>query len=308
MPSLLFIAPPDPVEAMLATGALNFALANQPGAALTVVCAPEAAPWFRAAPNLAAMHALERRAGLGAWINLALKHARHPFDLALDLSGAPGGYAVHARRRIVRRTPRVLMHRAEEYAALLCADAPLGPVIWLDAAAREAAASIEGQALLVLAPDARAAHGWPGDNYAAVARRLAGGPLAEARVVVLGDAALTGPIVSSLDADGVAALDLGGGLDALAAAALMERAVFVLGTDAPLAHAAAALNAPTLALYGATDERVRAPHGKRVKTMRAHEFEAAVGLGASEKSLLEALTVDQVEAAALDLLRAGGLR
>ena len=70
------------------------------------------------------------------------------------------------------------------------------------------------------------------------------------------------------------ALDLGAGLDLLAAAALLERATLSIGNDNALTHIAAAMGAPTLTLFGPTDERVRAPYGPRARTLRGRSLEA----------------------------------
>ena len=104
------------------------------------------------------------------------------------------------------------------------------------------------------------------------------------------------------------ALDLGRGLDLNAAGALLERATLCIGNDNALTHIAAAVGAPTLTLFGPTDERVRAPYGPRARTLRGRDLEAIVASGLDERAAMDDVTVDAVEAAALDLLHAGGLR
>ncbi len=54
----------------------------------------------------------------------------------------------------------------------------------------------------------------------------------------------------------------------LLGAALARAGVF-LGNDAGVSHLAAAVGAPTLALFGPTDPALWAPVGPRVKTLRA---------------------------------------
>ena len=104
------------------------------------------------------------------------------------------------------------------------------------------------------------------------------------------------------------ALDLGAGLDLLAAAALTECATLCLGNDNALTHIAAAMGAPTLTLFGPTDERVRAPYGPRARTLRGRSLEAIAAAPLDEARAMEDVSIDAVEAAALDLLHAGGLR
>lgn len=311
MSSVLFIAPADLGEAVLATGALDFAAREQ---AVTVVCGPEAADLFRATPNLVALHKIRAGAALPAWWTLWLKLAGQRFDLVIDARGAMLGRLIGRRRRIAPIPATMLRHRVEEWSEWCGADQALAPKVWIDERARAAAAPIieAGAPLLALAPGgASAAKRWPADRFGAIARRLMDGPLAGGRVVLLGagarDRALIDDIALSLAADGVPSLQVGD-LDLLAAAALLERATLCIGNDNVLTHLAAAMNAPTLTLFGPTDERVRAPYGKRARTLRGREYEAIMGLPALDGgSQLDDISVDAVEAAAQDLLRAGGL-
>jgi ADP-heptose:LPS heptosyltransferase len=314
MASVLFIAPADLGETVLATGALAHAMGADGEAA--VVCGAEAALLFRALPGLQAVHAVGRGAGVAAWAGLWFKLAGAPFDLCLDGRGVALSRLLGARRRIVARPGAFLRHRVEDWTDWMGAERALAPKLWLDEAARAAAAEFCAgpEPILALAPGGmEAAKRWPAERYAAIARRLIGGPLLGGRVVLLAaaarDVAITRAIAASLAADGVAAHDLGARLDLLGAAALMERATLAIGNDNALTHIAAAAGAPTLTLFGPTDERVRAPYGARTRTLRGGEYELIAGLQKlAERSLLEDISVDAVEAAAEDLLRAGGLR
>lgn len=312
MASLLFLAPDDLGEAVLATGVLAHLLRE--GAGTIIVCSTDAAPLFRAVPGLEAMQ-VRPTGPAGAWAAW-LKLPKRTFDVLIDAQGGVLGRAVKARRRVALQPASVVRRRCEDWADAVGADRALAPRVWLDARARAAAAKIVPGAapLLLLAPGGvTRAKRWPPERYAAVARRLAGGALSGAFIVVLGaaarDAEITRSIVSSLDADGVAAVDFGAGLDLLAAAALMERATLCIGNDNALTHIAAAMDAPTLTLFGPTDERVRAPHGARARTLRGRSFEQIAALADLDAgAAMEDVSIDAVEAAALDLLHAGGLK
>jgi lipopolysaccharide export system permease protein len=312
MTSLLFIAPADLGETVLATGALDYAL--QPESGVTIVCDPDAAELFRAVPGLAAIHAIGRGAGPAGWRRPLLALAGRRFDLVIDARNAVLGKLVRARQRVTPQVSSILRHQVEEWSDWMGAEQTLAPKLWLDDFARAAAseAAPGAEPLLILAPGGvAAAKRWPAERFAAIARRLFGGPLAGARVILLGaaerDGEVTRAIATSLDADGVPALNLGR-MGLLAAAALLERATLCIGNDNALTHLAAAAGAPTLTLFGATDERVRAPYGKRTQTLRGQDYEVLMGLPALEgRSSLEDISVDAVEMAAQDLLRAGGL-
>ncbi len=313
MASVLFIAPDDLAETVLATGALAHVLGERDR--LTVVCTPAAASLFRAAPGLVALHTLLPGAGPAAVSALWFALLRSPFDVVLDAQAGALGRLLFRRRRVAWRQARVLRHRALGWADAVGAEAVLAPRIWLDDAARAAAAEVAPAGpLLALAPGgAQAAKRWPRERFAAAARRLIGGALTNATVVVLGagerDSAITEAIARSLDADGVAVRDLGGKLDLLACAALLERATLCIGNDNVFAHLAAASSAPTLALFGPTDDRVRAPCGPRVRVLRGMSYEVlALRRLLDDPAAMEHVSIDMTEAAAIDLLQAGGLR
>jgi heptosyltransferase-3 len=311
MSSVLFIAPADLGETVLATGALEFAAHERP---TTIVCSPEATDLFRAMPHGVEFHRIRSDAGLPAWWALWLKLAGRRFDTIIDARDSMVGRVLGGTRRIAPAPAAILRHRVEEWTEWLGAEQALSPKLWLDDQARSAAAQSIGDApqLLALAPGgASSAKQWPAERFAAVARRLIDGPLAGGRVALLGagarDATLISDIAASLAADGVPALQIGR-LDLLASTALLERTTLCVGNDNVLTHLSAAADTPTLTLFGPTDERVRAPYGKRARTLRGREYEAIMGLPALDgRSQLEDISVDAVEAAAQELLRAGGL-
>lgn len=306
--AVLFLAPADLGETVLATGALAHVLGE--GEPLTVLTSADAAPLFRAAPGLAAKYTVEGAGDVGPFIELAWSRRGRRFDLALDLRRSPASLVIPAKRRLTLKQPEILRHFIEDLSDLVGAQRSLQPTIWLDDRARSAAAAIAPDAapVLIVAPGGNSeAKRWPHERFAAVARRLATGALSGVRIVVLSAATrdddIAARIVSSLDADGVPAS--GAGLDILAAAALAERATLCIGNDNAMTHIAAAMGAPTLTLFGPTDERVRAPRGPRARTLRGKSFEEAA---LDEAAAMDDISIDAVEAAALDLLHAGGLR
>jgi lipopolysaccharide export system permease protein len=314
MASILFVAPADLGEMVLATGALAHLM--QEGDTLTIVSRPDAATLLRAAPGLIACHELAADGDVPAHGRLWLQLARSRFDLIVDGHDGLFTRALFAARRISLQPAARAQHRVEDWAEAVSSDRPLAPKIWLDEAARSAAASLAQDAgpLLVLAPGGVVeAKRWPAERFAAIARRLAGGALERARVVVMGaaarDAQITRSVASSLDADGVPALDLGASGDLLVAAALMERATLCIGNDNALTHIAAAAGAPTLTLFGPTDENVRAPYGPRTRTLRGAPLAQISARSTLDgRAAMEELSIDAVEAATLELLHAGGLQ
>jgi heptosyltransferase-3 len=304
MAFVFFVAPFDLAEAVLATGALAHVLGEDDR--VTIACEKPAQALFRGLPQLGAMSSLT--SGERTWTIVRLTQ---PFDLLLDLRNRGSSFLIRAKRRMTRRAPKALRHLSEQFADIVGAERAVAPSIPIDNFARVKAAALAPGPLIVLAPGGSVVEKrWAPERFAAVARRLYGAPLTNAQIVAVGagerDHLTTGGIIRSLDADGVPARDLGAEFDLLDCAALMERATLVIGNDNALTHIAAAVGAPTLTLFGPTDERVRAPYGPRARTLRGRPLEEIAVLDAA--AAMGDISIDAVEAAALDLLHAGGLR
>ena len=70
-------------------------------------------------------------------------------------------------------------------------------------------------------------------------------------------------------------VDAVGRVDLLTAYALLKRARLFIGNDSGLMHLAAAAGAPTLGLFGPSDERLYAPWGPRARVLRGpRDFDA----------------------------------
>lgn len=316
MSHLLFITSNRIGDAVLSTAALEAARARLGGeAAVTIVCGPLPAALFRATPGLSRVITMEKRAG--RWVDLWGKLRGAKYDLAVDLRGSLTTFALRAKSRIVHRKSALLRHKLDELAALMGERALPAPKLHLDAKARaDADAAHSGGPLLCLGAGANfIGKRWPPDQFALLARRLVGAdaPLAGATVALLGapsDAGLHTEIIATLSAMGLKAIDCAGKLDLLACAALLERATLFVGNDSGLMHIAAAMGAPTIGLFGPSDERVYGPAGPRTAIVRGRDYEAIMATGYMpliEHSLMGDISVDQVEAAALKVLNGGGL-
>ncbi len=315
MTQLLFITSNRIGDAVLSTAALEEARTRLRDPAVTIVSGPLPAPLFRAVPGVKAIVTMDKRHG--RWSQLWTQLRRDRYDLAVDLRGSLVTIGLSARRRIIHRKSQVLRHKLEELAALMGKPALPAPRLHLDAKALADAAGLVGDgSLLVLGAGANfIGKRWPLERFALLARRLTGrnGAMAGARTVLLGapsDAAINGEIAASLSAMGLDVRNAAGGIDLLACAAVLARATLFVGNDSGLMHISAAMGAPTLGLFGPSDERVYGPTGPRARAIRGRDYEAIMSVGYMpliEHTLMEDLTVDAVEAAARDILASGGL-
>lgn len=303
---ILFITSNRIGDAVLSTAALEHALALFPGAGVIVACGPLPAVLFRSTPGLERIEQIDKREG--RWTDLWRRLRRERFDLAIDLRGSLVTLGLNARKRIIHRKTPANRHKLAELAELLGLNAPPAPKLHIDAKAEAAAVAVVGNAtgVLALGPGANfIGKRWPPERFAELARRLSGG----APVLLLGapdDAPICGEIAAALYAAGLAVIDAAGKLDLLAAAAALRRARLFVGNDSGLMHIAATVGAPTVGLFGPSDERVYGPWGPRARAVRGpRSFEEVLSVGYMpliDFTLMDDLPVEKVEAAARELL------
>ena len=289
MKRILFITSTRIGDCILSTGLYRRLAEIHPEARITVACGPLGAPVFRAAPNLDRIIVVAKSptGHRGHWLKLWRRVAGVAWDLVVDLRGSAIAYTLWSKeRRLFRGETPEPVHKVIELARVLGLTAAPDPVFWLDDVARGDADVLLGddpRPILAIAPAAAVpSKAWPPERFAELADRLSGpgGPLPGARVLVLGgpgDKAVAAPVLERLgpyrSVSGVGVLDMP------AAAAAVSRASLYVGADSGLGHAAAAVGAPTLSLFGPTDERRYAPWGPQVLVVRAGQDMAALDVG-----------------------------
>jgi len=200
------------------------------------------------------------------------------------------------------------LHRVEELGALIAAETPPAPRIWLAAAVRARAAELlpPGPPVLAVAPAANwMGKTWPAERFAALVGRLttADGIVPGARIAVVAAPHEVFQARPVLQAAGARGIDLVGSGDLLVAAACLQRADFFIGNDSGLMHLAAAAGTPTLGLFGPSPEGRYRPWGPRAAFVRTPEsFEELTGAPgfdfAARQCFMESLTVEAAEAGA----------
>ncbi len=310
---LLFIGPTRIGDAVLASGVLAWMLARWPDARLTVAAGPAAAPLYADVPRLAEIVVLEKRPLGGHWRRLWRKAVGRYWTAIADTRRSAVTWLVPAGRRFVMGYPRAGMHKVLQATAMVGADAPLEPRVWLGPRPRQAAQDLiaAGAPVLALAPTANwGGKQWPAGRFVALAERLtgAGGALAGARIAVFagpGERPAALPVLESIPAG--RRIDLAGKLDLLTAAACLGRADLFVGNDSGLMHLAAAMGVPTLGLFGPSREEHYGPWGPRALAVRTElSYEAILAKPAYDYTRhdthMETLSVDKVFAATLELL------
>lgn len=282
---ILFITSSRIGDAVLSSGLIKRLVDEAPQSSFTIVAGPLAAPLFRDTPGLEALIPLEKQRFALHWVKLWRRTRRRRWGLVCDMRGSGLARFLNARRRAVRKPlPASLgpTHKVLEAARVLrLEDDPPAPYLFTSAEteARAEALTAGHGPILALAPAANwVGKTWPAERFAVLAAELLGanGPMAGGRLMLLGgpeDRWSAEPARRSTPRDRL--IDLVGNVDLLTAYACLKRARLFVGNDSGLMHLAAAAGAPTLGLFGPSDDRLYAPWGPKARVLRSpRDFEA----------------------------------
>ncbi len=284
---ILFIAPTRIGDAVLSSGLVRRLLDEIPDARFTIVAGPAAAPLFAEVPGLEQLIVMEKEKGGGHWFRLWRQVRGRRWGLVLDRRGSGLARFLRTRRRaIFRRAAGEPVHKVIESARLLrLEDDPPPPYLFTapETEARADALLGEGGPILAMGPAANwVGKTWPVENFAVTAVRLLreDGPFADGRLLILG-----GP-EDWRAAEAVRRvlprgrwIDLSGQADLLTVYACLKRARMFIGNDSGLMHMAAAAGAPTIGLFGPSNDVLYAPWGPHHRVVRGPRSFAQIQAG-----------------------------
>jgi heptosyltransferase-2 len=282
-------------DAVLAIPAMKAVRAKFPEAEITLLVRPWVAGVFTGAPFVDRVWAEPKPAGLGDWVRLARGVREKRFDLALlfpnsfesaammFLGRVPQriGYATDHRSWLLTQSirPGGKKHQVDYYldiARAISAEAN-PPSIEIKATAEEkkqarrllASTGIEsGRRFMVMNPGAAygSAKRWGEDRFAEAGDALA----AEFGfdVVIIGSEVerSIAETIQERMRNRVAVLNGKTSLETLIGV-IAESSLVVTNDSGPM-HIAAAVGVPTVAIFGATDDRVTSPYGQRTRVVK----------------------------------------
>ncbi len=314
---ILFVTGTRIGDAILSSGLIKRLHDEIPNARFTVAAGPLAAPLFEQVPNLERLIPMAKERRSGHWFKLWTQVRGRRWGLIVDLRGSGLSRALSSRKRaIYRRLPGAEpVHKVIEAARVLkVEDEPPAPFLYTSPEIEEIATAYLGNGagpILAIAPGANwVGKTWPPERFAEVATRLLGpdGPMAGGRLLIVGsgaDKVAAQAIKYAVSRDRV--IGEPGQLDLLTTYACLKHARLFIGNDSGAMHLAAAAGAPTLGLFGPSDDRLYGPWGAAARAVRGpRDFEAFKRI---DPDLSQAvghmfdLQADVVLAAAKDLLK-----
>lgn len=200
--------------------------------------------------------------------------------------------------RVATQSEHVIPQACEIASALGTRLAPAEVALPVDEAAEAWAASLPGERAVFLAPSAGwGAKQWAAERYGELARRLAVNGYSVLVNAVNSQDPLAAEVVRS---SGGTATPVVASIPQLIA--LTRRMNLVVAGDTGPLHLAAALQVPVVAIFGPTDPARNGPYGTRSRVLRDPASVRDHRRHAAPEAGLLRITVDQVQAAALELL------
>ena len=218
---------------------------------------------------------MEKSKGKGHWFKLWSQVRGRLWGLVLDRRGSSIARFLRAKKRAIHRSGGEPVHKVIEAARLLkLVDDPPPPYLFTSAQTEAKADAVlgEGGPILAIGPAANwIGKTWPVERFALTALQLMekGAPFEHGRLLILGgpdDWRSAEPLRRSIARDRW--IDLTGQADLLTVYAALKRARLFIGNDSGLMHLAAAAGAPTLGLFGPSDERLYGPWGDKARSVR----------------------------------------
>jgi ADP-heptose:LPS heptosyltransferase len=272
---ILFITASRIGDAVLSSGLIRALTDEVAGARFTIAASALTAPLFAEVPGLARVIIMEKRPLGRHWLDLWNEVRRNRWGLVVDVRGSGIARFLRSRRRATHKAGGPAAHKVIEAARLLkLENDPPAPFLYTSPETEARAAELtrgEGP-ILAIAPAAHwVGKTWPAERFGLVARELLGprGPLAGGRLMLLGghdDRKVAHTLRDALPKDRL--IDLVGSEGLLVSYAALKRARLFIGGDSGLMHMAAAAGAPTLGLFGPSDEQLYAPWGPWGRTVR----------------------------------------
>jgi ADP-heptose:LPS heptosyltransferase len=273
---ILFITPTDVGGAIASSGLLKRLVDEVPHAEFTIVADEDVEPLFSQVPRLEHLVRAEDTEGRVAKFGLWRKLRGRRWGLVVDLRGAGIVQYLSRARRAEYKPNGDYLHPVLQAAKVLqLEDDPPPPYLFVNEETDAWAAKYigEGGPVVVIAPEAEwSGRVWPTERFAMVANKLfaSDGPLPDGRLLVLANHD-EGEAAELARFSGIRPRVIGrpGELDMMRAYACLKRSRLFLGNDNLWMHLAAAAGAPTVGLFGPSDEDVARPWGSHAKVVRA---------------------------------------
>lgn len=301
---ILFITSNRIGDAVLTTGVLNWLENTYPEARFTIACGPVTADIFRAAPRMDKLILLKKKKRHGHWIDLWKMCIGTRWDIIVDLRNSLITRLLFAKKKYYKLPRASGRHKVVDHGSVMGLNPPPNPHIFIDEQTQAKADSLvpTDKPILAMGPAANwAPKSWDIANFIEVAKRLlaSNGLLPDARLMIVAaphERDQVQSLINSFPKEQI--IDLIG-QDLLTVAACLKKASLFVGNDSGLMHLSCAVGAPTIGLFGPSNENIYGPWGPKTLAIRTPESMAELVAkqpypGSNLPLLMGSLTVDRV--------------
>ncbi len=305
---ILFITSTRLGDAILSTGLLKYLHKTYPDGKITVACGPLPKTLFEGFPNVSNIIAMKKEKHHGHWVKLTKQTFSTKWDLVIDLRNSAVSRILRAKQRhIFGNQIDKNVHKVVQNSAVIGLNEPQAPQLYFTEAQHGFANDLipGDQATIAVGPSANwIGKTWPTDRFVEVIKWLTAtdGAFPDANVAVFAapsEEAQAQPVLDSIPIErqinGIAK-----GNPAEVAAAL-SKCVFYLGNDSGLMHAAAAVNVPTVGVFGPSHPSIYSPWGNHTAYACTPEtFDELINFEGYDpktlkRTLMNSLTVETVK-------------
>jgi ADP-heptose:LPS heptosyltransferase len=303
-------------DIILTTPVFQALSAAFPEAEIDVVTGPAGSAIFRGHPSLRDIILTNRHRSLPGRMALVKELRKKRYDMAVDLKNTLMPFVVGARYKstgfLLKRDRKRVLHKKDEHLLKLHSwgiDEIGGdfyiPVTKEDIKTAEVLLAGSAGKIAVVCPGAKShLKRWGYKDFAGLCDRLAGE--LECSILIAGNADDRDTVDRFLSFVKVPVKDICGKTTIGTLAEIMRRASLVVTNDSAPLHVASAVNAPTLAIFGPSDERKYGPLSRLSKVVKPNVScrpceRALCSTGPAEGCIIN-ITVDEVFGAAKELL------
>lgn len=311
MNTILFITSSRIGDAVLTTGVLSHIHQYFPECLVTIAADPLSASLFQEYPLLDKLIIFSKQKYSRHWLALRREVKHHPWDWIIDLRGSLISYTLKCQKRSIwHQTKNDSRHKVEQICRLL--NIPLtAPTLWHSQDQHEKAEALlpDGFSYLALAPAANwIGKQWPIERFTRIAQHFCE-RYKDTKIVLIAaphEESMVAPLIKGTPSNRLINL-VNKNLDLGQIGACLKRCQLFLGNDSGLMHMAAALEVPTIGLFGPSKEENYGPfdnlllrEGKAInKVVRIpqtyHQLKATSGFSLKSKdSYMKGLTLDAV--------------
>jgi ADP-heptose:LPS heptosyltransferase len=292
----LFILPNFLGDTILTTGLIKY-FQDEPA---VLVVNKVTAPLFQDTPNIERLIFMQRKPWNGHWIDLWKKLRGSRWDRLIDFKGSALPFVLKAQEKRLWRQPDGSIPKVVHISRCLGFQETLSPYLWISPSRLEhAQKTLQNRPTLSVAPVANwNGKQWPLERYITLLNNFCK-TYPDAQIAVYAaphEKNQVEPLLKALPKD--QCLNTIGG-DLLDSAALIKASRLFLGNDSGLMHLSAALDTPTIGLFGPSNEKIYGPWSDQTpsphRTIRGEPFVKHIKQSSEDTNCyMTSLTIPQV--------------